>query len=172
MVSANAICTILAWCSLRPYRTCRPCQTRRTCLTCSPICAILTVRPILACDTCDAEYHERFKAWCDDYFHLPHRDEPRGIGGIFFDRLDSGDRERDFAFVQEVGRAFLGVYPAIVGRRMDEAWSADQRRQQLVKRGRYVEFNLLHDRGTRFGLMTGGNTEAILMSLPPLVMWP
>ena len=125
-----------------------------------------------ACDTCDAEYHERFKAWCDDYFHLPHRDEPRGIGGIFFDRLDSGDRERDFAFVQEVGRAFLDVYPAIVGRRMDEAWSADRRRQQLVKRGRYVEFNLLHDRGTRFGLMTGGNPEAILMSLPPLVMWP
>ncbi|MDP6787044.1 MAG: oxygen-dependent coproporphyrinogen oxidase [Rhodospirillales bacterium] len=125
-----------------------------------------------ACDSYDAECYGRFKAWCDDYFYLPHRGEPRGVGGIFFDRLDSAERERDFAFIQEVGRAFLDVYPAIVGRRMDAAWSAEQRRQQLVKRGRYVEFNLLHDRGTRFGLMTGGNTEAILMSLPPMVTWP
>ncbi len=125
-----------------------------------------------ACDAYDAEAYAKYKKWCDEYFFLPHRGEARGAGGIFFDYLDSGDRGRDFAFVRSVGETFLACYPAIVRERMHRGWTVEQRRHQLVRRGRYVEFNLLYDRGTRFGLRTGGNVEAILMSLPPEAAWP
>ena len=125
-----------------------------------------------ACDRHDPGYYETFKAWCDRYFFLPHRNEPRGAGGIFFDHHDTGDADADFAFVRDVGEAFLDAFPRIVRRRMFEPWTPEERAHQLVRRGRYVEFNLIHDRGTLFGLKTGGNVEAILMSLPPLVAWP
>lgn len=125
-----------------------------------------------ACDRHDPGYYDTFKAWCDRYFYLPHRQEPRGAGGIFFDHHFTGNAETDFAFTRDVGDAFLDAYPRIIRRRMGDAWTQAEREHQLVRRGRYVEFNLIHDRGTLFGLKTGGNVEAILMSLPPEVRWP
>ena len=123
------------------------------------------------CDKYDKLYYPKFKGWCDDYFYLPHREEPRGVGGIFFDYLCNEDWDKDFSFVQDIGLIFLSSYLSIIKNRLSRKFNEKDREFQLIKRGRYVEFNLLYDRGTIFGLKTGGNTEAVLMSLPPKVSW-
>ena len=125
-----------------------------------------------ACDRHDPSYYPKFKKACDEYFFLKHRNEPRGIGGIFYDYLNTGSFNNDFAFTKDIGIAMRDIYPIIARSKMNLSWTHEQREHQLTKRGRYVEFNLLYDRGTTFGLATGGNVEAILMSLPPEVKWP
>jgi len=125
-----------------------------------------------ACDAHAPDYYPRFKAWADDYFMIRHRNEPRGVGGIFFDDHNTGDWEADFAFTRDAGRAFLDAYVPLVEKRMFEPWTQADRDWQLIKRGRYAEFNLVWDRGTKFGLQTGHNPEAVLMSLPPVATWP
>ncbi|WBX85873.1 oxygen-dependent coproporphyrinogen oxidase [Sphingosinicella microcystinivorans] len=123
------------------------------------------------CDRHDPEYFPRFKAWCDEYFFIKHRNVARGQGGIFYDQLASGDWDADFAFTRDVGETFLSTYPELVRRHLHERWTPEDRARQLAYRGLYTEFNLVYDRGTLFGLKTGGNIDAILMSLPPVATW-
>lgn len=124
------------------------------------------------CDKHDPDYYAKFKKWCDEYFYIPHRNKARGEGGIFYDQLSTGDWAADFEFTKDVGRTFNTVYPELIARHMNKNWTAEEREQQLIYRGHYAEFNLAYDRGTTFGLKTGGNVEAILMSLPPEAKWP
>lgn len=124
-----------------------------------------------ACDPFGEAVYPRFKQWCDDYFYIPHRQEPRGVGGLFYDDLNEWGFDQTFAFMRSVGDGFLNAYAPILERRKNTPWTEEERQWQLYRRGRYVEFNLVHDRGTLFGLQTNGRTEAILMSLPPLVRW-
>ncbi len=124
-----------------------------------------------ACDTHDPAYYDRFKAWADDYFFIPHRGRARGVGGIFYDDLNTGDWEADFGFTQDVGRAFLPAFLPVTERRRDLPWTESDKDRQLVHRGLYAEYNLVYDRGTKFGLATGHDADAVLMSLPPLAKW-
>lgn len=127
-----------------------------------------------ACDAHDPDYHAKYKKWADDYFYIPHRQVHRGVGGIFYDHLElesDDDFGKHFALTQDVGRAFLDIFPKLVRRRMGLPWNEEEKEQQLIWRGRYAEFNLVYDRGTTFGLKTGGNVDAILMSLPPEAKW-
>ena len=124
-----------------------------------------------SCEKYNTNYYPRFKHWCDEYFYLPHRKESRGVGGIFFDYLNSNNWDNDLSFVKDVGKTFLSSYLEIINSRIDNKFTKNERDEQLIRRGRYVEFNLLYDRGTIFGLKTGGNIEAVLMSLPPKVSW-
>lgn len=123
------------------------------------------------CDRHNSEYYNKFKKWCDDYFYLPHRNEPRGMGGIFFDNMDQ-NLDKNFKFIRDVGNTFLESFPKIINQNISKQWTNKHKKIQLIRRGRYVEFNLLYDRGTAFGLKTGGNVDAIFMSLPPSVSWP
>lgn len=125
-----------------------------------------------ACDKHDPAYFPKYKKWCDEYFFNKHRNKARGVGGIFYDQLNSGNWQDDFEFTQDVGKAFLDIYPKLVRRHMDKPWTAEEREALLIYRGLYAEFNLVYDRGTSFGLKTGGNVDAILMSLPPEAKWP
>ncbi len=124
------------------------------------------------CDRHDPNHYDTFKKWADEYFYIPHRGRARGEGGIFYDRLKSGNWDKDFAFTQDVGKTFLDIYPKIVRQHMNEDWTDQEREALLIYRGLYAEFNLVYDRGTTFGLKTGGNVDAILMSLPPEAKWP
>ncbi len=124
------------------------------------------------CDRHDPDYFPKYKKWCDEYFYIQHRGRARGEGGIFYDRLQTGDWDKDFAFTRDVGSTFDEIYPALVRRHMNRDWTDAERETQLEYRGYYAEFNLVYDRGTTFGLKTGGNVEAILMSLPPEAKWP
>ena len=126
----------------------------------------------MACDKTNLKYYPKFKAWADEYFMIKHWNEPRGVGGIFFDDLNTGNWNKDFSFTKDVGKAFLDAFIALTENHMREEWSSEEREWQLVKRGRYAEFNLVYDRGTQFGLQTGHNPEAVLMSLPPIAKWP
>ena len=125
-----------------------------------------------ACDGYRSDAYKEYKEWCDKYFYLPHRKEPRGVGGIFLDDLNSGDVQKDFAFIRSIAEAFLSIYPKIVERRKGMPFTEADRDKQLIKRGRYVEFNLVYDRGTKFGFTTDANPDAYLMSMPPVVKWP